>query len=195
MGEKWEYNETVYQLFTDFKAPYDSVRREVLHNILIEFGIPMKLFRLIKMCLNEIYSEFRMNKYLFDSFSIHRGLKEGDGLSPLLFNFALEYAIRKVQEIQVELKLNVTHQLLAYTDDVNLLGDNIDSINKSTETLLDASKEVGLDINVDKTKSVSSPESRLKSGHKNSKQVVCKCVPVQIFGNDSNKSKFDSGGK
>jgi hypothetical protein len=51
----------------------------------------------------------------------------------------------------VRLKLNGTHQLLAYIDDVNL-GDNIDTIKKNTETLIDASKEVGLEINVDKTK-------------------------------------------
>jgi hypothetical protein len=52
----------------------------------------------------------------------------------------------------VGLKLNGTHQLLAYADDVNLLGDNIDTIRENTETLIDASKEVGLEINVDKTK-------------------------------------------
>jgi hypothetical protein len=57
-----------------------------------------------------------------------------------------------VQENQVELKLNGTHQLLAYADDVNLLGDNIDTIEKNTETLIDASKEVGLEINEEKTK-------------------------------------------
>jgi hypothetical protein len=49
------------------------------------------------------------------------------------------------------LKLNGTHRLLAYADDVNLLGDNIDTIKKSTETLIDASKEVGLEINAEKT--------------------------------------------
>jgi hypothetical protein len=52
----------------------------------------------------------------------------------------------------VGLKLNGTHQLLAYADDVHLLGYNIDTIKKNTETLIDASKDVGLEINVEKTK-------------------------------------------
>jgi hypothetical protein len=88
---------------------------------------------------------------LSDSFPFQNGLKQ-DALSPLLFNFALEYAIRKVQESQVGLKLSGTHQLLAYTDNVNLLGDNLDARKKNTETLIDASKEVGLEIKVEKTK-------------------------------------------
>jgi hypothetical protein len=54
---KWEYCETVRQLFIDFKKAYDSIRRAVLYNILIEFGVPMKLVRLIKMCVNETYSK------------------------------------------------------------------------------------------------------------------------------------------
>jgi hypothetical protein len=89
---------------------------------------------------------------LSDNFPIQNGPKQGDALSPQLFNFALENAIRKVQENQVGLKLDGTHQLLAYTDNVNLLGDNIDTIKKNTETLIDVSKEVGLEINVEKTK-------------------------------------------
>jgi hypothetical protein len=91
-------------------------------------------------------------KRLSDSFRIQNVLKQGDALSPPFFNFALEYAIRKVQENQMGQKLNGTHQLLAYTDDVNLLGDNIDTVKKNTETLIDASKEVGLEINIKKSK-------------------------------------------
>jgi hypothetical protein len=58
-----------------------------LYNILIEFGIPLKLVRLIKMCLNETYSRVRVGKHLSDRFRIKSGLKQGDALSPLLFNF------------------------------------------------------------------------------------------------------------
>jgi hypothetical protein len=53
LEKKWEYNETVHPLFIEFKKAYDFVRREVLYSILTEFGVPMKLVRLIKMCLNE----------------------------------------------------------------------------------------------------------------------------------------------
>jgi hypothetical protein len=154
LEKKWEYNETVHQQFIDLKKAYDPLRREVLHlyNILIEFGVPTKLVKLIKTCLNETYSKVRIGKYLSDRFPIQIDLKQGGALSPLLFNFALEYAIRKVQENQVGLKLNGTHQLLAYSNDVNLLGDNTDTVEKNTETSIDASKKDDLEINVEKTK-------------------------------------------
>jgi hypothetical protein len=82
-------NEAVHQLFIDFKKAYVSVRREVLYNILTEFGIPMELVTLIKVCLNGTYSRVRVGKHLSDTFPIKNGLKHGDALSPLLFNFAL----------------------------------------------------------------------------------------------------------
>jgi hypothetical protein len=68
LEKQWECNETVHQLFIDFKKAYDSVRREVLYSILIEFGVSMKLLRLINMRLNETYSKVRIGKYLSDRF-------------------------------------------------------------------------------------------------------------------------------
>jgi hypothetical protein len=66
---KLKYNKAVHQLFIDFKKAYDSVKREVLYNILTEFGIPRQLVTLIKICLKEKYSKVRTGKYLSDSFS------------------------------------------------------------------------------------------------------------------------------
>jgi hypothetical protein len=104
----------------DLKKACDSVRREFLYNILIESGIPMKLIRLIKMCLNETYSKVWVGKHLSNIFPIRNGLKQGDVLPPLLVIFSLEYPIRRVQEKQDGLKLNGIPKLLVYADGVNI---------------------------------------------------------------------------
>jgi len=85
-------------------------------------------------------------------FPIRNGLKQGDALSPLIFNFALEYAIKTVQVNQDGLKLNGTHQLLVYADDVNILGGSVHTVKENAETLVVATKEIGLEVNADKTK-------------------------------------------
>ena len=77
------------------------------------------------MSLTKTYRRVRVGKNVSDSFPIRNGLKQGDALSPMCFNFALAYAIRRVQVNQDGLKLNGTHQLLAYADDINILGGSI----------------------------------------------------------------------
>jgi hypothetical protein len=99
------------------------------------------------MCLNETYSRVQVGKQLSDIFLTRSGLKQGEALMPLLFNFALEGAIRSVQENQDVLKLNGIHQLLVYADDVTMKGRSIHTIEKNTEAFIVASKEFGLEVN------------------------------------------------
>ena len=146
-----EYSEAVHELIIGFKKSYDSFRREVMYNILIEFVITMKLVRLIKMCVNETHISVKVGKHLSDMFPIRNGLKQENALLPVLFNFALDYSIRRVQVYQDGLKLNGTHQLLVYADGVHILGRSAYTIEKNKEALVVTSKEIYLEVNSDKT--------------------------------------------
>ena len=90
-----EYSKAVHQLFIDFKKAYDSVRREVLYDSNWVW-YPHETGKDKKMCLDETYSRVWVGKNLSDMFPIRDGLKQGDALSQLLFNIALDYAIRRV---------------------------------------------------------------------------------------------------
>jgi len=102
------------------------------------------------MCLIETYSRVRVGKILSEMFPIRNGLKQRDALSPLLFNFPLEYAIKRVQANQDSLKLNGTHHFVAYAD-VNILGGSVHTVKENAEAIVVATMENGLDVNADKT--------------------------------------------
>jgi len=87
-------------------------------------------------------------------FPIRNGLKQGDALLPLLFNFALQCAIRRVQLNQMDYELNVTRQLLSYVVNVNILGGNVHTVQRSTENLAVSRKGTELELYADKTKYV-----------------------------------------
>ena len=77
-------------------------------------------------------------------------MKQGDALSPLLFNFALEYAIRKVQETNLGLDMNGPHQVSVYADDVNLIGEDFRTMERNSDVLLNACKDIGLAVHTGK---------------------------------------------
>ena len=94
----------------------------------MRFSLSLVSLTLIKMSLTETYSRVSVGKNVSDRFPIRNGLKQGDALTPMLFNFALEYAIRRVQVNQDGLKLNGTHQRLAYADNANTMGGSIQTL-------------------------------------------------------------------
>ena len=102
-----------------------------------------------KMCLNETYSRVQVGKNLSDMFHIRNGLKQGDAISPLLFNCGSDYAIRRVQVNRDGLQLNGTRQLMVDADDFNILGRSIHTVKENGEALVVVSMETGQEVKAD----------------------------------------------
>lgn len=87
MEKKWEFGQVLHQLFVDFKKAYDSTKRNKMYQILVFLGVPKKLVKLVRVCLNESSGRVRVGDNVSEPFQIRDGLKQGDGLSTTLFQF------------------------------------------------------------------------------------------------------------
>jgi hypothetical protein len=115
-------------------------------------------------------------------------------LSPLLFNFALECTIRRTQVNQDGFELNGTHQFLVYAEDVNILTGTVHTIKENEEALLLASKEIGIQVNADKSKYMfMSRDQNIERSHCIKNNNSFERVKSLRFGNNLNKPKFYSG--
>ena len=147
-----EYNIDTYHLFIDYKSAYDSVNREKLLEAMLDFNIPKKLVSLTRMTLKRVSCRVKILSSLSEPFFTEKGLRQGDSLSCLLFNIALEKAIRDSGINTNGTILQRTIQLLAFADDIDIIGRTKSSVINAFVALESAAKEMGLVINADKTK-------------------------------------------
>jgi len=150
-----EFDIDVHLLFVDFKQAYDSVNRGRLWKAMTQLGIPTKLVRLIKTCVQKSKCIVKFNGEISEDFSVETGLRQGDALSLTLFNIALESVVREVLDDDVTgLRIRGGHQntLAAYADDIIIMGETEEDLKRSAEKLISKGKEIGLQVNEGKTK-------------------------------------------
>jgi len=149
----YEYNEDLHLVFVDFKQAYDSISRNKLWKTMENFGIPQKYIALVKMC--NINTNFKVRFWQETSiqFKVQTGLLQGDALSPMLFNIALDKMVRDTSEDR-KMSLGDLNVLLAYADDIVIIGNSRYDVIQTTRKLLKASKRMGLKVNQQKTKNM-----------------------------------------
>uniref|UniRef100_A0A2S2NNU5 Retrovirus-related Pol polyprotein from type-2 retrotransposable element R2DM n=1 Tax=Schizaphis graminum TaxID=13262 RepID=A0A2S2NNU5_SCHGA len=147
----YEFGKEIHICFVDFKQAYDSIIREELWKALEEFGVPAKLIQLVKECNSNSCCKVKFGKKISESFEVVTGLRQGDALSPTLFNVDLEKVMKSLPAYQgMELLGNKT--ILAYADDIMVIGCSREEIITKTADLIAAAKPIRLEISQDKTK-------------------------------------------
>lgn len=152
MEKCYEYNQTIHQLYVDFRAAYDSVLREELFAIMSELKIPKKLISLTKLTLSNSRCKIRTNGMTSEEFVIQQGLKQGDALSCTLFNITLEGVMRKLPAPRGGTIFNRTTQNLAFADDIVMLATDTKYLAENLNILEKEATKTGLSINLNKTK-------------------------------------------
>jgi len=118
-----------------------------------EFGFPIKLISLTKMCMNGTRYQVTVNCTEYEDFEVKTGLMQDDALSPILFNLALEKVIHSVQSNKLEINIGkTTLDVLGFVDELNIVGENKEMIVRYNKTLIQETKKIGLEINEEKTK-------------------------------------------
>ena len=151
MEKKREFNGEVHNLFVDFRKAYDCIHREGLYNIMAEFGFPRKLIRMTAVCLRGSRSRVVANGRMSEPFAVHSGLRQGDGLSPLIFNLVLEKVVRSLENVPGGVILGGRIPDLGYADDIDILGETRDDVRRLGGVLFETASRVGLEVNEGKT--------------------------------------------
>lgn len=160
--------------FVDFKKAYDSVDRQALFQELEELGLDRKTTEIIKQTLTNTKSKVKFMGELSSEFEIKTGVRQGDGLSPLLFNLILNKVIKewikelKEKEIFDPIRLGsknlgVEVICLAFADDLAILAKNVETAQQQVEILKESAAKVGLQISFDKTQYISNQKIAPKS--------------------------------
>ncbi|KAL4103343.1 hypothetical protein QTP88_018720 [Uroleucon formosanum] len=175
MEKYYEFDMDLYMIFVDYKQAYDSVNRQELWKAMLHFGIPKKYVNLVNMCNNKTVLKVRFLQTLSPAFEVNSGLRQGDALSPTLFNLGLEKVIREAYEDR-RMEVIGEETILAYADDIVLLGNTREEISHSLSKLIEVSKNMGLCINEEKTKLMilsrrNVDQSNLKVGSMNFEKV------------------------
>jgi len=147
LGKCYEYNTIFHELFIDFKQAHDSINREKLILILQEFKIPKKLINLIGMTSRNTTGRVIVQNMMTEEFAINKGLRQRDALSTQLFNVVWEKVMRHIQINKGGSIYTRTLQIVAYEDDVNLIGRSTGQLKDAVVQMGEASNELGLRIN------------------------------------------------
>lgn len=156
-----EYNMDTYHLFIDFRSAYNSVIRTKLYQTMSDLQIPPKITRIVKAIMAKIVCKIKVQNELSKTFETIKGVRQGDGLTCTLFNLALEIAIRKSGAHSEGTILNKSSQLLAFADDI--IARSTDELKRIFYSIERVARNMGLEINEEKTKIVISTTSKTKA--------------------------------
>ena len=149
-----EWRKSLVLNFVDFRKAFDCIHRPTMWKVLKHYGIPSKIVSLIEAMFQGSESCVRVGQEHTDWFEITTGVRQGDVLSPLLFNIVLDYTMKKMNRVDGGIRWTgqTTLKGLAYADDICLMGDDVDSVTTLTDSLNDEGKKMGLKISTQKSK-------------------------------------------